>query len=57
MFGERRNLFDDAFEKRRLHQLLRAKNFRAKTALKVADVADLDVDLEEALFVWLFAHR
>ncbi len=45
LFGQRRNLFDDGSKQRGIHALFLSNHFRAKTALKVADVADLDIDL------------
>lgn len=38
-------MFDDLSKQRRIHALFLSNHFRAKAALKVADVADLDIDL------------
>lgn len=47
LLGQRGDLLDDGSKQRRFHALFRTNHFGAKTALKVADIADFNIDLLE----------
>jgi hypothetical protein len=49
LLGQRPDLVDDASKQFDRHQAFFALHFGAKTALKVADIADLDIDFFKAL--------
>lgn len=45
LFGDRGDLFYNAFEEVDIDQLLFSDDLRAEAALEVADIADFDMDL------------
>jgi hypothetical protein len=49
LLRQRRDLSDDFTKEIDIDQLLRADDFRTKTALQIADIRNLDMNLVEAL--------
>ena len=49
LLGEGGNLFDDPLKEIQVHGLFASNDFRAKAALEIADIADLDIDLVKTL--------
>lgn len=49
LISDRTHLLDDFSKQIETHPFFRPHHFRAETALKIADIADLDIDLGKAL--------
>src|SRR5438874_333726 len=49
LLRDRTHLLDDFSKQTKIHPLSGSQHFRAETALKIADIADLDVDLGKSL--------
>lgn len=49
LIRDRTHLLDDFPKQSEIHPFFGSHHFRAKTALKIADITDLDIDLGKAL--------